>query len=152
MTDKIKANNTNEEIQNEETLACETQNKNSSSVKISDEVISTIASIAIKDVNGVMGLNTSYVSGIAQKLVKKTPVPKGIKVSIGEDFVVIDISVNVEYGVNIPTVAWEVQDNVKKSVEAMTGLTVEKVNVHIVGVEQTQVKAEEPADTDAENL
>ncbi len=150
MTDKIKANNTNEEIQNQENTVGEAPNKNSSSVKISDEVISTIASIAIKDVNGVMGLNTSYVSGIAQKLVKKTPVPRGIKVSIGEDFVVIDISVNVQYGVNIPTVAWDVQDNVKKSVEAMTGLTVEKVNVHIVGVEQIEAKPEDVSDDDAE--
>lgn len=143
MTDKINANNTNEEMLDMENEINDTLNQNASSVKISDEVICTIASIAIKDVNGVMGLGASYVSGIAQKLVKKTPAPKGIKVSTGEDSVVIDISVNVEYGVNIPSVAWDVQDSVKKSVEAMTGLTVEKVNVHIVGVEQHEFKADD---------
>lgn len=143
MTDKINANNTNEEMLDMENEINDTLNQNASSVKISDEVICTIASIAIKDVKGVMGLETSYVSGIAQKFVKKAPAPKGIKVSTGEDSVVIDISVNVEYGVNIPSVAWDVQDSVKKSVEAMTGLTVEKVNVHIVGVEQHEFKADD---------
>ena len=46
----------------------------------------------------------------------------------------------------IPEVAWSVQDNVKKSVELMSGLTVGKVNVHVVGVEnrsETVERAEE---------
>ncbi len=149
MSEKIEKNNTNEQIQYQEDEINEIASQNSSSVKISDEVISTIASIAIKDVKGVMGLNASYMSEFAQKFVKKTPAPKGIKVSTGEDSVVIDISVNVEYGVNIPSVAWDVQDNVKKSVEAMTGLTVEKVNVHIVGVEQQDAKSCETVEEDS---
>lgn len=107
----------------------------SGNIRISDEVIGTIAAIATRDVKGIAGLGTSLTSEIAQKFVKKSSSSKGIKISSENDFVTIDISIQVKYGVDIPSTAWEVQDSVKKSVEAMTGLTVEKVNVHIVGIQ-----------------
>jgi uncharacterized alkaline shock family protein YloU len=40
----------------------------------------------------------------------------------------------MEYGVRIPDVAVKVQDNVKKAVESMTGLTVSAVNIHVQNV------------------
>jgi len=40
----------------------------------------------------------------------------------------------VEYGVRIPDVSWQIQENVKKAVETMTGLNVVEVNIHIQGV------------------
>ena len=46
----------------------------------------------------------------------------------------------------IPAVSWEIQENVKKNVESMTGLSVRKVNVHIVGIE-----VKEDAASDDEN-
>ena len=47
----------------------------------------------------------------------------------------------VEYGIRIPDVAFEIQNKVKKSVETMTGLKVDEVNVHIQGVD-TEAKEE----------
>ena len=43
----------------------------------------------------------------------------------------VDVSVIVEYGHRLPEVAGEIQRNVKRSIENMTGLTVIEVNVHI---------------------
>jgi uncharacterized alkaline shock family protein YloU len=40
----------------------------------------------------------------------------------------------VEYGVRIPDVATRVQENVKRSVESMTGLECVQINIHIQGV------------------
>ena len=40
----------------------------------------------------------------------------------------------VKYGVRIPELAWEIQESVKNNIESMTGLTVDKVNIHIEGV------------------
>ncbi|MNJ79923.1 hypothetical protein D3C77_781150 [compost metagenome] len=37
----------------------------------------------------------------------------------------------MEYGNRLPEVATEIQRNVKRSIETMTGLTVVEVNVHI---------------------
>ena len=112
-------------------------------VKISDEVIITIAAVAVSEVNGVSCIGGTL-SEIAQKFGKKNLV-KGIKVTNGDELT-IDVNVVVDYGVRIPEVAWSVQDNVKKSVELMSGLTVGKVNVHVVGVEnrsETVERAEE---------
>ena len=64
----------------------------------------------------------------------KKNLTKGIKVEAGEKNTKIDVNIIVDYGVRIPEVAFEIQTRVKKSVEAMTGLKVLEVNVHIQGV------------------
>ncbi|MGN1092379.1 MAG: Asp23/Gls24 family envelope stress response protein, partial [Monoglobaceae bacterium] len=46
----------------------------------------------------------------------------------------LDLSIVVEYGSNIPDVAWEVQDKVKTEIETMTGINVESVNVSVDGI------------------
>ena len=58
-----------------------------------------------------------------------------MKVEVGEKEAAVDLFMNVEYGVQIPEVAWNVQENVKKSIETMTGLTVVEVNIYIQGIE-----------------
>jgi len=45
--------------------------------------------------------------------------------------------------VRIPDVAWAVQEGVKNSVESITGLTVEKVNINIDGVSIEKKKGKE---------
>ena len=55
----------------------------------------------------------------------------------------IDLYIVVEYGVRIPELAWEIQESVKNNVETMTGLNVEKVNIHIEGVKFIDEEAEE---------
>ena len=59
---------------------------------------------------------------------------KGVKVEITEKSVLLDLYIVVDYGVRIPELAWEIQENVKNNVETMTGMNVEKVNIHIEGV------------------
>lgn len=103
-------------------------------IKISDEVISTIATIAVSEVNGVHGMGGSFAGDIVEKFGKKT-LTKGVKITMDGNEVVLDLNVVLKYGVRIPEIAWNVQENVKKSVESMTGLTVTKVNVRIVGIE-----------------
>lgn len=121
-------------------------NENSGNVKISDEVIATIAQIAANEVEGIIGTGSSFAGEIKQMLSKKAPAGKGVKVQTEGEEVTVDISVIVEYGAKIPAVSWEIQENVKKNVESMTGLSVRKVNVHIVGIE-----VKEDAASDDEN-
>ncbi|MBR3933873.1 MAG: Asp23/Gls24 family envelope stress response protein [Clostridia bacterium] len=103
-------------------------------IKISDEVIATIASVATKEINGISGLSLSIAGEIASKFTKKN-LSKAIKISTQDGNVTIDISVVIEYGTRIPDVSWEVQENVKKAVETMSGLNVEKVNIIVAGVD-----------------
>ena len=59
----------------------------------------------------------------------------GVKVEVGEKEAAVDLYMIVDYGVQIPEVAWNVQENVKKSIETMTGLSVVEVNIYIQGIE-----------------
>lgn len=123
-------------------------------VCISNEVVATIASIAAKSVEGVAGMFGSLTGGFAELLGKKNP-SKGVKVTITNKEVKIDMYVVVEYGVKIPDVAWEIQEKTKNEVEAMTGLDVVAVNVNIESVntskkaDDTEIE-EETAEAEAE--
>lgn len=102
-------------------------------IKISDEVVGAIASLATTEVDGISGMSGGIGEGIV-KLLTGSQLTKGVKVEVGEREVVIDVFVVVDYGVNIPEVCWKVQENVKQTVEKMTGLAVVGVNVYVQGV------------------
>lgn len=121
-------------------------NETKGNIKISDEVIITIASVAVSEIEGANCVSGTL-NEIAQKFGKKN-FAKGIKVTVEED-ITLDVNIVVDYGVKIPEVAWNVQDNVKKSVELMSGLTVGKVNVHVVDVVQ---KKQEEAPVQPEEI
>ncbi|MCR1897995.1 Asp23/Gls24 family envelope stress response protein [Irregularibacter muris] len=111
-------------------------------LNISDDVLSTIASIAASEVKGVTSMSGGITGGIVEMLGKK-PVGKGVKIEIEEEKVKVDIFLVVNYGVRIPDVAWEVQENVKKSIEAMAGLKVAQVNINVQGVNFQKVNPKE---------
>ena len=115
-----------------EVLADET-NENEG-VKISNDVIAIIAGVAVSEVQGVYGMSGGFAGGITEVLKGKKNLAKGIKVESTETEAKIDVNIIVEYGSRIPDVAFEIQNRVKKAVENMTGLKVEKVNVHVQGV------------------
>ena len=117
------------------------ENENNNII-IEDEVIATIAGIAVSEVPGVAEMSGGFAGGISEVLSGKKNLAKGIKVDKNENKVKIDVNIIVEYGTRIPDVAFEIQNRVKKAVENMTGLGVEEVNVHVQGVD-TNVKKEE---------
>ena len=117
-----------ENVQNEETI------DESGNIKISTDVVASIAGIATNEIEGVAGMCGSIAGGIAEFLGNKKNSSKGVKVEMDGEKVTIDLYIVVSYGIRIPELAWEIQENVKESVESMTGLSVEKVNIHVDGV------------------
>ncbi len=113
------------------------------SIKISNDVIAIIAGAAVSEVPGVYGMSGGFAGGISEVLKGKKNLAKGIKVDATEENAKIDVNIIVEYGARIPDVAFEIQNRVKKSVENMTGLKVDQVNVHVQGV-NTESLNEEP--------
>ena len=125
------------------------ENQELGTIKISEEVVSVIAGLAATEVPGVAGMSGGVVNGLSEMLGRKN-LGKGVKVEVGEKEVSIDLYLIVDYGVRIPEVAWNVQENVKNAVENMTGLKVVEVNIHVQGVnmdkenkKQQQVREEE---------
>lgn len=107
-------------------------------VEISPEVIEVIAGLAAAEIEGVASMSGGMIGGWAERLGRKN-FAKGVKVELGEELTVIDLSIVVDYGVRIPDVAQAVQDNVRTAIQDMTGLEVLEVNVHVINV---QVKNE----------
>ncbi len=125
-----------EKIENEEVKKVEKveEEKTDNGIEISNDVIAVIAGVAVTEVQGVASMAGGFAGGITEVLSGKKNLAKGIKVEKTEDKTKIDVNIIVEYGSRIPDVAFEIQNRVKKSVEDMTGLKVEEVNVHIQGV------------------
>ena len=129
-----------EEINNNEEKKEELKEGNG--IEISNEVIAKIAGVAVSDIQGVSSMSGGFAGGITEVLSGKKNLAKGIKVEKTENSTKIDVNIVVEYGTRIPDIAYEIQNRVKKSVESMTGFTVEEVNVHVQGV-NTDAKTKE---------
>lgn len=114
------------------------------SIRISEDVVASIAALAASETEGVSGLYSSVTRDIVSFLSKKN-LSKGVRVELGEeDNVKVEISFLALFGHNICEVAKEVQENVRRQIESMTGLHVTEVNVHVGGV--TFAPAEKPAE------
>ena len=112
------------------------------SVKIADEVVSNIAGLAATEIDGIAGMSGGLVGGIAEVLGRKN-FSKGVRVEVGEREAAIDLYIIVKYGVRIPDVALSAQENIKRAIETMTGLSVVEVNVHVQGVNFPEEEPEE---------
>lgn len=111
------------------------------SVRISNEVVAIIAGVAATEIPGIVGMSGSITGGLTEMLGMKN-LSKGVEVELGDMEAKINIYVVVEYGLSISEIGKAVQENVKKSVETMTGLNVIEVNVNVQGVEIPQENRE----------
>lgn len=103
-------------------------------IKISEEVVASIAALATTETEGVSGLCTGLKSEIASLLGKKGT-GKGVKVQIGDDDTVsVDVDFLAKFGHSVREVADNVQRAVKTSIESATGLKASSVNVCVGGV------------------
>ena len=68
------------------------------------------------------------------ELLKRDNVAKGVKVTVEENVVSVDLQVIVKYGVSIKAVADNMIDTVKFALEEATGLEIGTVNVSVQGI------------------
>lgn len=113
--------------------------ENAGSVKIADDVVAMIASIAATEVEGV----SAMIGNITNELMSKAgmkKLTKGVKVDVLNGVVTVELSVTLEYGYSIPATCQKVQDKVKTAIENMTGLEVADVNIRIASIHMTDEK------------
>ena len=118
-------------------------NEEEDNINISEEVITTISGIAVSEISGVAEMAGGITGGITEVLSGKKNLSKGIKADVAGNNVKIDVNIIVNYGVRIPDVEFDIQNKVKQTVENMTGLKVNEVNVHVQGVNVEKTKEEE---------
>ncbi len=103
------------------------------SLKISEEVVLTITRQVVLDVAGVHSLAQGHF-GWKNLLLRSSHAENSIDIALNVDVAQISLCVNLIYGYKIKDVAQQIQEDVKATVQNMTGITVSKVNVLIAGV------------------
>lgn len=115
--------------------------QNNGIIRVSDEVIAVLAANATLKTKGVADLAGDFTNTLSKSILGKELLSKGVKASQNEEGVIVDVFVIVEYKVNIPSVAWDIQENVKKEITSMTGMKVNAVNINIQGVQMPEEEA-----------
>jgi uncharacterized alkaline shock family protein YloU len=103
---------------------------------IADEVVASIAGVAAREVEGVASVGKGTVRRmLAERLAGAEEKARGVAVEVGEIEAVVDLSLNVVYGFNIPKIIAEVRKKVASRLSDLAGLNAKEINVHIVGIE-----------------
>lgn len=101
------------------------QDLENGAVLISEDVIATIVSHAVNEVEGVAGLsNASIINRY-----------KSIRVAISEENeLTIDCNIIVIYGQSVFDAAKAVQKAISSAIQAMTGIEAKSINVNVTGI------------------
>ncbi len=124
--------------------------KDGGTISYANEVIAIISGIAASEIEGIAGMVTA--GGFGEIISKNRNITRGVKVEVGTEEVSVDLYTIVEYGQPIQKVASEVQENVRKSIESMTGLKVVRVDIHVQGVSFEKDKKENQSRIEAANV
>jgi len=102
---------------------------------IAETVVSKIAGIATREVDGVhaLGGGTARAVGALRERIPgaRTNHAQGVSVEVGEKQAAVDVDIVADYGVAITGLAEGIRRNVINSVERMTGLQVTEVNITV---------------------
>lgn len=99
------------------------------SLQISTEVLAKIARLAALEVSGIAKVEVEGTKPLS-KASRQRPVTVVMKDGIAE----VTIRLFVKYDCAVRTACAKVQENVKNTIQNMTGITVSKVNVVVVGL------------------
>ena len=103
-------------------------------IEVSPMAIAAIASMAVLECYGVVGMASSSLRHGLAEILGKDNSRRGVEVSLVKDQVAIDLFVVLEYGLRISEVAHNIMESVKFNVEKALGIPVAEVNVHVQGL------------------
>jgi len=103
---------------------------------IDDTVVSKVAGIAAREVDGVhsLGGGAARAIGAIRGAIGQRDFGQGVKVEVGETQVAADIVIVAEYPVALQDVAEGVRSGVSRALEQIVGMEVAEVNVTIQDV------------------
>ena len=103
---------------------------------IADEVIATIAGVAAQEVEGVASMGTASIRrSLSRTLGRAEKKSSGVEVEHGKKEAIVDLTVHVIYGFNIPQIIIDVRKNVAARLLDLCGLIAKEVNVSVAGIE-----------------
>ena len=107
-------------------------------IQISPTAISSIASQAVLESYGVVGMaSKNFRDGLVELLAPGAS-HRGVEVQLVDGQIIIDLYVIIEYGTRISEVAHNIMSAVKFRVEKALGTSLAEVNVHVQGLRVSQ--------------
>ena len=115
------------------------QNTSGGSLQISTDVLVKIARLAALEVGGVAEI-TSGNSQNVRGLLGRTGLSKPVSVEMEDGVAAVTVHLSAAYGQKIMPLCEKEQENVKQTIQNMTGITVSRVNVIVVGLAQPEAQ------------
>src|SRR5271157_1467223 len=99
-------------------------------VQIHKKVIGDIAAASIKEIPGVQPATFGIIGSIAEVFGYKNYPAVSVKIDKDQQ-VSLEIRVIIEYGINIPLVARQIQDVIQHAVEDAVDISLKEIDVNI---------------------
>jgi len=104
-------------------------------ITINDKAIALVVFNCTQDCYGVVNLVAKDIfESFIELFSKSYKFAKGVKIKAIQNRIVVDVFVILKHGVSINAVAKSIMDSIKYNVEDFTGMIVDSVNVHVMGV------------------
>jgi uncharacterized alkaline shock family protein YloU len=102
----------------------------SGTIVLDDGIVSTIAGMAARDVEGIASMGRSRLLSFGSD-----DPTRGVEAEVGSKEAALDMELVIEHGCDIRQMAKELRQSVAAAVDKMTGRKVIEVNIRVIGVE-----------------
>lgn len=103
-------------------------------VRVSPQVLATIARLTTLSVDGVVRMYHDLSSGV-DRLLRGKSAGDGVRIEIADDAVSVELHIVADQGANLRKLGHEIQNRVARAIVEMVGMPVLSVNVHVENVE-----------------
>ena len=106
-------------------------------ITISNNVIANAAGLIATSCYGVVGMAVRNTKDGIVSLLKPSNLAKGIKVTVEENEITVDMYIVVQYGVNINAICESIINGVKYRLSELIGMDVRTVNINVESIRVT---------------
>lgn len=106
-------------------------------IRISEDIIMTIARNAVSEVEGIAGISGGFPGSMTRVFNRNATAKSGVLLEKEGDHLLLNLSLEVVYGIPIPSLVEEAQQKVKAAVETMTDISVHQVNIFVHNIKTT---------------
>jgi len=102
-------------------------------VTYGSNIVLSVINLATKEIAGVSSIVTKFSSVLKRWF--SNNYYEGVKITYNKNAMNVDVYINVCFGYNVTEVAYRVQENIKNSLSGMIDIKINRINVHVLGVE-----------------
>lgn len=107
------------------------ENNKLEQLHISNDILAELAGLAALQCYGVVGMVNPNLASGAARLLGRSKLKKGVRVTNDSEGVKVELFVVLEYGTNLNEVANNLIERVKYEIQKHAGIIVSSVDIHI---------------------